>query len=121
MGLCLGRKTVTKKVHSLVAETFLGKKPSIDHEVCHNDGNPDNNLLENLRWGTAKENAQDRIRHGRNNSPVGTKCHNAKLTDEIVLEIRRSKMTNRYLGEKYGVPNSTIFCVKNFKTWRHVK
>jgi thymidylate synthase ThyX len=45
----------------------FGVEPSSpEHNlVCHNDGNSLNNTIENLRWGTFAENAQDMIDHGR--------------------------------------------------------
>lgn len=52
-------------VHRLVAYKFLGEKPSSAHQVCHIDGNKNNNHVSNLRWGTSKENCNDRHRHGR--------------------------------------------------------
>jgi len=52
-------------VHRLVAEKFLGKKPSAAHEVCHINGDKLDNRAENLRWGTRAENAADREKHGR--------------------------------------------------------
>lgn len=64
---------VTPRVHQLVAVAFLGPKPSPDHEVCHNDGTRTNNVVENLRWGTRWENAQDKRLHGTNNM-MKTRC-----------------------------------------------
>lgn len=52
-------------VHRLIAETFLGPRPSPQHEVRHLDGDRSNNAASNLAWGTRKENADDRARHGR--------------------------------------------------------
>lgn len=52
-------------IHRLVAKTFIpnpDNKPQIDHI----DGNPENNSLENLRWVTAKENANNPITLQRN-------------------------------------------------------
>lgn len=49
------------KVHRLVLAAFRG--PS-DLDGLHGDGNPDNNSLSNLRWGTVQENSADRVRHG---------------------------------------------------------
>lgn len=51
-------------IHRLVALTFLGMPPSKNHQVAHNDGNPSNNKLSNLRWATLSENQADRLIHG---------------------------------------------------------
>lgn len=49
-------------IHVLVAEAFLGDRP-YGALVLHGDGNPRNNSASNLRWGTTKDNAQDREWH----------------------------------------------------------
>lgn len=51
-------------VHQLVARTFLGRQPGVGCQVRHLNGKRTDNRLENLRWGTAKENADDREKHG---------------------------------------------------------
>ena len=50
------------KLHRLVLEAFVGPRPR-GQMCCHADDNPDNNRLDNLRWGTSRENQQDRIRN----------------------------------------------------------
>lgn len=52
-------------VHSLVALHFLPPRPSENHEIRHLDGNKLNPNADNLAWGTRKENADDREKHGR--------------------------------------------------------
>lgn len=42
---------------------FVGPCPD-GMEGCHNDGDPHNNRLDNLRWDTRANNARDAIRHG---------------------------------------------------------
>lgn len=64
-----GHLTVTiyrrrRKVHALVLTAFVGQA-SVGMEGCHNDGDPANNALTNLRWDTHRNNALDRTRHGR--------------------------------------------------------
>jgi len=63
-GALPGRR-VRRWVHVLVATAFHGSRPSPEHEVRHLDGCKTNNRADNLAWGTAKENAMDRERHGR--------------------------------------------------------
>lgn len=50
-------------VHILVLNAFVGPCPK-DMEGCHNDGDPLNNRLGNLRWDTHAGNVDDSIRHG---------------------------------------------------------
>lgn len=65
---------VNKYVHLLVCEAFYGPRPSPQHEARHLNGNPLDNRVENLAWGTKSENAQDTIRHGRNKELAKTHC-----------------------------------------------
>ena len=54
-----------RMVHQVICHAFNGPRPTPGHEVCHVDGNRKNSAPGNLRWGTRKENAEDRARHGR--------------------------------------------------------
>lgn len=58
-------------IHRLVMLAFKGAPPE-KHEVCHNDGNKENNRLDNLRYDTHSNNAKDRVKHGT--------CRNARKT-----------------------------------------
>lgn len=60
---CINWKMHYLYVHSLVLTAFVGPKPE-GMECCHRDGNPLNNHIDNLRWGTHSDNMQDSIRHG---------------------------------------------------------
>lgn len=54
----------TAYVHRLVLEAFVGPCPE-GMEACHfPDRDPSNNRLENLRWGTHRENMDDMRKHG---------------------------------------------------------
>jgi len=81
LSVCLykNNKKSTKHIHRLVLETFVSKCPE-GMECRHLDGNPANNSLDNLRWGTTKENMNDKIKHGKSN--FGEKNNKHKLTDE---------------------------------------
>lgn len=128
------RKRVT--VHSLVAAAFLPPRPSGKHEVRHLDGDKHNNRAENLAWGTACENAEDRERHGRtarggrNGARLhpqclhrGERCHNAKLTTDLVRTIRaRHRAGDRLasIAQSLGVSERTVRTVALEQGWRHV-
>ena len=52
-------------VHKLVAFYYLPPRPSKKHQLRHLDGCKGNNKANNLAWGTAQDNANDREKHGR--------------------------------------------------------
>jgi hypothetical protein len=58
-------KPTTKRIHHMVAEAFIGPRPS-GLDVLHWDDVPTNNRLSNLRYGDPSENAYDCIRNGNN-------------------------------------------------------
>lgn len=60
-------------VHRLVLEAFVGPRP-VGMQGCHNDGNPANNRLGNLRWDTPSGNSLDLVRHGTHNQARKTHC-----------------------------------------------
>ena len=62
LSVALGRGN-SQCVHKLVLLAFVGPAPD-RHECCHNNGNPADNRLENLRWGTRSDNIRDAVRHG---------------------------------------------------------
>ena len=43
-------------------------------ECLHRDDNPDNNRIENLRWGTRSDNMHDRVKNGRHHFANQTEC-----------------------------------------------
>lgn len=63
--LYINGKRTRMSVHRLVARCYLPARPTLSHEVRHLDGDKNNNHRRNLAWGTRKDNADDRERHGR--------------------------------------------------------
>ena len=72
----------TRLVHQLVLETFKGSAPP-EMESLHVNGVPGDNRLENLRWGTSRENGLDVVRHGRHVGKLKTHCKQGHPFDEI--------------------------------------
>lgn len=63
----------TYYVHRLVLEAFVGPAPD-GMEACHNNGVPDDNRVENLRWDTRSANRLDRVTHGVDQNAKKTHC-----------------------------------------------
>ena len=60
-------------VHRLVLAAFVGPCPE-GMEACHNDGDPSNNQVSNLRWDTRSANMLDKVRHGNHWNVNKTHC-----------------------------------------------
>lgn len=110
-------KVANKVVSSLVMEAFIGPRPK-GLFVLHGDGDPENNRVSNLRYGTQKENMMDSILHGTR--PKGVLCTGAKLTPAQVSEIRTSQETNAALARRFGVDTSTVRLARTGRNWRHL-
>ena len=66
-------KQFERMAHRLVLAAFTGEFPK-NMQVCHINGNPQDNRIENLRWGTYSDNVYDRVRHGTHNQKSKTHC-----------------------------------------------
>ena len=60
-------------VHRLVLAAFVGPCPE-GMQCRHLDGNPANNAVQNLCWGTCSENNLDKLRHGTHPEARKTHC-----------------------------------------------
>jgi hypothetical protein len=110
VSMCHENKKVTKNVHRLVCMAFHGLPTSNSLQVRHLDGNPENNLPENLAWGTQAENWQDRKAHGR--GCEGEKHHAAKLTDtereHLRWAISKGLCSQRQAARALGMSQGSI-------------
>ncbi len=107
-------------VHRLILATFT-RDPFPNEECRHLNGNPSDNRLSNLKWGTRQDNANDRMKHGR--YATGENAVSHKLTEQDVLEIRRrcGSESSRQLAQEYGVSHTTILGAVNGHHWRCLK
>ncbi|WP_158710499.1 NUMOD4 motif-containing HNH endonuclease [Streptomyces flavochromogenes] len=91
VSLCANGVQRTWLVHQVVAVAFLGPRPA-GQEVRHLDGDPLNNAVSNLAYGTRSENAQDKQRHGTDHNARKTHCPQGHPYDE--------ENTSRYSGRR---------------------
>ena len=107
--------------YTLVLTAFVGPRPK-GMEGCHNNGIPADNRLSNLRWDTKKGNMADMVLHGTHNR--GERHVAAKLSESDVIEIkkllREGVMTQKEIGEIYGLCRGTVSSIHRGRKWKHV-
>ena len=111
-------QSTTRNIHRLVLTVFVGPCP-LGMESCHEDGNPANPSLQNLRWDTHQNNEADKNHHGT--VMFGENHTQSKLTETQVKEIRRLASlgySNKKLGEMFAVSRSTILLIVKRLRWK---
>jgi len=119
--LAKNNKDKSYHIHKLVTEAFYGPCPE-GLVVRHIDGNPANNNLWNLAYGTPSQNNQDALKHGT--IKVGEDAANAKLTEEQAMTIKALcyfGVSQRYLARAYEVNKSAIGHLHKGRTWKHLQ
>lgn len=108
-------------IHTLVLTTFVGPCPE-GMECCHYNGDPNNNSLSNLSWGTRKDNGEDRVRHGTSNR--GERHPLRKLTEAEVIAVRldfANGLKQFEIARKYPhVTRGLIWAIVKRKIWKHL-
>lgn len=113
-----GHRTVTLRyegtvrkvyIHQLVLELFVGPCPD-GLECCHEDDNPENNRLDNLRWDTHGGNMKDMFHNG-SRTFKGESNPQSKLTDaecEVIRQERAAGVPLKIISERFGVSKPHI-------------
>lgn len=87
-------KRVTRAVHRLVSEAFIGPLPD-GMETCHWDGDKTNNRAENLRYDTRGSNSLDSVRQGNHPQARKDRCIRGHLLEDPNLVRNKSTRGNR--------------------------
>lgn len=119
--LSRNNEIVTRFVHHLVAEAFIGERPAGMH-VCHADGDSTNNEASNLRYDTPINNAADKVKHGTVSR--GERHGHTTLTNEQVKEIKKLVKEPKHnltkIAKSYLVSRQTIANIRDDVTWKHI-
>jgi hypothetical protein len=111
-----------QNIHTLITLAFLGERTK-GHVVRHLDGNPDNNHISNLAYGTPTDNVRDAMRHGT--QVKGSRVHGAILSELQVTEIKLALLEtpDNYvvIAKRYGVTKHTIYEICRGSQWKHVE
>lgn len=106
------------KAHRAVHSLFRPLEPApVVRHLCNNPGciNP-----LHLRAGTQKENAADRVAHGRGGDLKGESNGRAKLTAQQALGIRSSTEAVALLASRYCVSKVMISRIRRGLAWSHL-
>ena len=117
-----------KRVHRIVAECFVeNPNPKIYTEVNHKDFDRTNCNTDNLEWVTHKENINYSVNNNRwylvENDCSGSKNFNAKLTEDIVRDIRQrysNQETMYSIAKLYNVGWTTVLHIVKNETWKNI-
>jgi phage portal protein BeeE len=111
-------KNITRRVHHLVLETFVGSGPD-GYVARHANGVRDDNRAENLNWATQQENLADRADHGT--APIGENNPACILTEMEARFIKYwlscKKWTMPEIASHFGVSPSTVANIKYGHAW----
>lgn len=119
---CYG-KSFTCGVHRVSYRVWNGKIPK-GKFVLHKCDNRSCIEPSHLFLGDHHDNMKDMMGKGRQNKRPGEKHHMVKLTNEIVMEIRKryveEKLSQIQLGKLYNCSSITIHNIVKRKSWKHI-
>lgn len=113
---------VRMSLHGVLMRLFK-RQPRPGEQVRHLNGIRTDNRLKNLRWGTCKQNAADKIGHGR--QIMGDSHPGTKIPERHVIILRRrhaageKNLAIRY-AKRYGVSSVAVRNALNHRTFKHV-
>ena len=121
VGLHNNNRLYTKRVHRLVAETFI-QNPKNYPIINHKNSIRNDNRVDNLEWCNNSMNQKHSFMSGRRNNFGENHSHN-KLTEKDVIEIITlfiNGMNKRQISKSYNVNAQTIGNIFNGKSWSDI-
>ena len=109
--VCLikNKRSKSTAIHRLVLTAFIGACP--DGMIgLHNNDVREDNRLENLRWGSYRDNLEDAKRNGRFR----------KLADDEIRRVRESSLSDKDAAQKFNMSEMAVFNVRLRVTYRNV-
>lgn len=117
--------TGSKRLHRLIAETFL-PNPNNLPEVDHINNDKLDNRVENLQWISRRDNTRKAYRDGlipkHRLGQRGEVNHRSKLTNEAARQIKYElpRLSDSDLAKMFNVSQPTINRIRNSKGWSHI-
>jgi len=92
-------------------------------QVCHTCDNRGCVNPHHLFLGTKDDNLRDMIKKGRHSSAKGETQHLSKLTNLMVLEIRKlaaAGIPRKVIATTYDITKENVGYIVTRKTWKHI-
>jgi HNH endonuclease len=120
LGVCLCRDGKSKRfrVHRLILETFISPRPDKMEARHFPDRDVTNNRLDNLRWGTSRENNDDLDFHGTR--PRGSYRRDARFTEADIArmyDLAEAGWGPTRIAQEYGAKSNHISSILRGKIW----
>ena len=118
------QKRVLRKVHILMAKTWLSQGYQENYEVDHKDINRFNNCLDNLRWVSRKTNANNKTSslHIKNTNTITLESFMTENFPEHTDNMSVMKFAKRYIYSKNDI-DFCIYAIQNYikygKNWNN--
>lgn len=120
VSLCLKGRHYVKNVHRLVADAYLGGK-FFNAQINHINGDKFDNSIGNLEWVTPKTNMHRAVYSGlikTGELAPGAKLRNCEV-ENIRNRWRAGNVSQGELAKEYGVNQSTVCRIVNYKRRKH--
>lgn len=112
--ITLTKPRMTKYIHRMVLETFVGRSPHGYH-ASHINGDPRDNRLANLIWESPQSNMARKVGHGT--EPHGEQRWSSKITYLEAVTIKVSPMPGSALAARFGISQTEVDRIKRGVTW----
>jgi hypothetical protein len=112
----INNKKFTQLVSRLVLSAFV-RESKPNELACHDDSNPTNNCVTNLRWDTQVGNMKDRT--DRRLYKRGEDHHAATVPVELVDRLQAGLITPNEAAKEYGYSYHNLWRIAKGKTWKH--
>ena len=112
----VNKKKFTRLVSRLVLSAFV-REPNTNELACHNDNNPTNNCVANLRWDTQVGNMKDRT--DRRLYKRGEDHHAATVPVELVDRLQAGLISPSEAAKEYGLRYNHLWRIATGKCWKH--
>lgn len=115
---------VAKRIHRLVAETFLEKSPEDKPDINHIDGIKTNNCVENLEWSNKSLNGKHAYKLGLNtDTSLKEDNHPMRIINSSIArqvkELLKTNLPKCEIAKKLGITPAIVYNISRCKTWKN--